>query len=113
MFRGKSYGGLKNIDKLTACADYKLPQMLRKFGILSYSLELSKKVDNKREIEQGSKEEVEIRANTIWAVELIKKELEKKIPEINSLHINDYLWLLSQDKSFKCKPYHLVRTTFY
>ena len=57
---------------------------------------------------KDSEEEVEIRANTIWANELIKKELKKKIPNINSIHVNDHLWLLGQ-----CKPYHLTRTTAY
>lgn len=104
---------MKNIDKITACADYKLPMVLRKLGILEYSKELGKKVDNKIEILKDSKEEVEIRANTIWAVEFIKQELQKKIPKINSIHINDHLWLLGQIKNSKDKPYHLTRTTAY
>ncbi len=113
IFHGKKYGMLKNIDKLTACADYKLPQILRKLEIFSYSQNLAKKIDNKKEIEEGSKEEVEIRANTIWAVELIKKELKKKMPNVNSIHVNDHIWLLSQKKFPKDKPYHLTRTSSY
>ncbi len=112
-FKGKEYGNLKNIKSLTACADYKLPQMLRKFGILEYSKDLAEKVDKKIQIKKGSEEEVEIRANTIWAIELIKKELKKDFPSIDSVHVNDHLWLLSQTKNPKDKPYHLTKTIFY
>lgn len=107
------FNSLNNIDQLTACADYKLPQILRRFSILTYSKALSEKVDNKIEIEKNSKEEVEIRANTIWAVELVKEELKKRFPKENSIHVNDHLWLLSQTKSTEDKPYHRTRTTSY
>lgn len=112
-FQGNGVGKLKNISKITACADYKIPQMLRKFGILEYDEELSKKIDNNVRIPKGSKEEVEIRANTIWAVELIKDNLKDKIKNIDSIHVNDHLWLLSQTKSPDNNPYHLTRTTAY
>ena len=41
IFQGQGFGELKNIDSITACADYKLPQILRKFGIFTYSTEKS------------------------------------------------------------------------
>ncbi len=113
LFEGSGYGKLKNISQLTACADYKIPMVLRKTGILSYSESLARKVDVGVEIEHGSEEEAEIRASTIWANELIKQNLKKKIPAINSIYINDHLWLLSQTKSADDRPYHLTRTTAY
>ena len=113
LFNGKNYGNLKNFDKITACADYKLPMVLRKLGVLKYSKELANKIDRKMEIIRNSEEEVEIRANTIWAVEFIKQELNKKYSKINSAHINDHLWLLGQVKSSKDKPYHLTKTIAY
>ncbi len=36
--------GLSSVDRLTAFADYKIPQLLRKIGIVSYSLELANKL---------------------------------------------------------------------
>ena len=104
---------IKNIDVLTAPADYKLPFELRRLGILSYSDHLAGKIDNKIEIDHNSEEEIEIRANTIWAVELIKQKLKEKIAEADSIHINDHLWMLSQTKQPDDKPYHLTRTTAY
>lgn len=112
-FEGKDFGDLKNINELTACADYKLPLVLRRLGILSYSDHLAGKIDNQIPIDKDSEEEVEIRANTIWAVELIKQKLKDKIPLINSIHVNDHLWLLGQQKIKNDKPYHLTRTTAY
>jgi hypothetical protein len=101
------------INELTACADYKLPQVLRRLEIIEYSKYLSDKIDNKIEIKKDSDEENEIRANTVWTIDLIKKQLEKKIPLINSIEIDSYLWLLGQEKSCDDKPYHLTRTTAY
>jgi len=103
----------KNANQLTACADYKLPQVLRRFGIFEYDEELSKKIDNQFEISKGSFDELEIRAKTIQAVEIIKGGLETKIPEITSAEINDYLWIAGQMKMPEDRPYHLTRTTSY
>jgi hypothetical protein len=113
LFKGKSYGMLKNVDKLTACADYKLPKMLRKLEILEYDAGLTEKMISKTHIPAGSVEEIEIRAATVWATELIKEALKRPHPRISSIHINDALWLLSQDKSPSDEPYHRTRTTSY
>lgn len=104
---------LVNTSELTTCADYKIPQVLRRLGILNYSKELAEKVDQKILLSRGSKEEIEIRANTIWAVEYIKEELKKKLSIIRSIDINDYLWLLGQTKNPGNKPYHRTRTMAY
>jgi len=103
----------KNVDQLIACADYKLPQIMRRFGILEYIEKLAKKIDDKVEIQHNSEEEVEIRANTIWAIELMKEEIKKRNPEITSMGIDDHLWLASQEKFADEKPYHRTRTTAY
>ncbi|MFH1657509.1 MAG: queuosine salvage family protein [bacterium] len=112
-FKGQGLGELKQVVQLTAFADYKIPQSLRKLGILEYAPELSTKIDNRIQLPESSPEEVEIRANTIWAIELMKRELETKIPQITSMDIDSYLWLLGQKKSSEDKPYHLTKTIFY
>lgn len=96
---------LRNLDKLTACADYILPMVLREKGVLVYSDELASKVDNKVELLSGSLEEVEIRANTIWAVELAKGSL-------SAMAVNDYLWLAG-DSVPADREYHRVRSCAY
>lgn len=104
---------LQNIDKITACADYKIPYILRESGILEYNEHLSSIVDNRRIIDKGSREEVEIRSYTIWAIELLKNEYGKSSMYLKSKQINDYLWLLSQTKNEKYRPYHLTLTPSY
>jgi len=114
VFGGKSFGKLENIGKLTACADYKVPQILRKVGVLFFGKDLQKKIDDGIEISHDSAEEVEIRASTIWAVELIKKEINKDSKQpATSMQINDMLWLSTQEKFSFDRPYHLTRTTDY
>lgn len=103
----------KNVGQLTACADYKLPQIMRRFGIIEYTDELTKKIDNKIELPHDSREEIEIRANTVWAVELMKEEIIKRDSEITSMGIDDHLWLASQEKFADEKPYHRTRTIAY
>jgi hypothetical protein len=113
LFNGEGYGALEHLDEFTACADYKLPQSMRKLGIFSYSNELTQKIDNLIQLPAGSPEEVEIRANTIWGVEMIKEELKKLGKDVSSSAINDHLWLMGQTKSADDKPYHRTLTTAY
>jgi len=104
---------LNDISNITACADYKLPQMLRRFGIFEYSPDLKNIILSQGEIDSGHPFEIEIRANTIWSVHLMKEIVKAKFPEIDDIQINDHLWLLSQRKLDIDEPYHHTRTTAY
>lgn len=95
---------------LVGCADYKIPQVMRGLGILEYSSDLADIIDNRKEIEINSKYEVEIRANMLVVIDLIKKKLENKVCSID---INDYIWSQGRNKTIKLKPYHLTRNTNY
>lgn len=95
---------------LIGCADYKIPQVMRCYGMLEFSDSLADKVDNKVELEEGSIEEVEIRANTLKVIDYIYEKLGKKYSRMD---INDFIWLLGQDKSKMIKPYHRTLTKHY
>ena len=95
---------------LVGCSDYKIPQVMRGLGILEYSDKLSNIIDNKKEIEVNSDYEIEIRANMLVAIDLIKKKLENKVCAID---INDYIWSQGRNKTIELKPYHLTRNTNY
>jgi hypothetical protein len=90
-----------------------LPFVLRRLGIFSYASSLATQIDSQQELKKHSEEEIEIRASTIWVVELMKQYIQKRIPKVQSFHINDYLRLLGQKKFPTDKPYHRVRTTAY
>ena len=112
-FAGKDWGYFKDIDQLTAFADYKLPQVLRQVGILQYSPSLEHKVDHGIFLQAESPEEIEIRANTIWAVELIRQELTKIGKKLMAFEIDWILWNLGQQSQFKAQPYHKTVTIYY
>ncbi len=112
-FDGKGWGDLKDMEKLTAFADYKLPQVLRHLGIFDYAQPLARNVDQQIHLEAGSHEEVEIRANTIWAVELIRQELNQMGRRLGAFEIDWILWNLGQRDEFRLKPYHRTLTIFY
>jgi hypothetical protein len=111
-FRGRGWPALARMEALTAFADYKLPQLLRHQGILRYAAPLAEKVDNQVLIQAGSEEEVEIRANTVWAVELMAQQLEASGVHYPSYQIDWMLWHASQE-SGHMKPYHRTRTIYY
>lgn len=97
-------------SNLVGCADYKIPQVMRKLGILVYNDELSALVNNKIEIQKGSEYEVEIRANMLTALDDICNSLNNRLLKID---INDIIWLQGQIKDKSTLPYHLTRTTAY
>lgn len=104
---------VKNDSNMLGCADYKIPQVLRHLGILEYNEELAQIVDSKQQLKHDSEMEIEVRANMLYALELIKNKLHQKGIEMNSTQIDNILWLLSKNKEFKAKPYHLTRTIYY
>ena len=122
-FGGKDWGEFENIDTLTAFADYKLPQVLRAWGILRYAPSLARKVDAQVELAAGGADEVEIRAATLWAVEFLRKELAARGRDLWSVQVDWILWGASQKKKLakvvkppqglQIKPYHRVRTIYY
>jgi hypothetical protein len=112
-FGGRSWGAFGDIDELTAFADYKLPQVLRHLGIFVYSEALARKVDEKICLEAGSCEEVEIRAHTVWTVELIRQEMARAKKRLRAWEIDWILWHLGQVSEYRKRPYHRTLTIFY
>ena len=62
-------------------------------------------------IEAGSPCEVEIRAATVWAVELLRRELERRGRSLLAVEVDWLLWHTSQRRQMP--PHHRTRTTFY
>lgn len=110
IFEGSGYGNIKNIENLTALADYIIPNLLRNAGILEYSIELINIIDSETLIEKGSSYEIEIRSATIWVVEMLRLKLISMGFKSNAQTINDYLWTIGRSVN---TPFHKVRTTAY
>ncbi|TAH51916.1 MAG: hypothetical protein EYC68_09045 [Chloroflexota bacterium] len=112
-FGGEKWGEFKNLEDLTAFADYKLPQILRAWGILNYAPALARRVDAKKTLAKDSAEEIEIRASMLWAVELLRHALAQHGRELTSVQMDWFLWSSSQRNVKGMKPYHRVRTIYY
>lgn len=112
-FQGRNRGSFSDMDRLTAFADYKLPQVLRHLGILVYDRALEDKVERLEPLPPGSPEEVEIRANTVGCVELLRLGLERAGRAARSYEIDWFLWNMGQDPKFRERPYHRTVTVFY
>jgi hypothetical protein len=112
-FADTGWGAFTDLDRLTAFADYKLPQLLRRLGALTYAPELAEQVDASVPLLAGSAMEVEIRAATVWAVELLRCELAERGTSQTSSAIDYRLWAESQTPDPELRPYHRTRTQFY
>jgi hypothetical protein len=101
----------RDIEELTAFADYVLPKGLRSVGILEYSPDLTSRVDEGVLIPKNSLEEIEIRAASIHAFDRLLKEINsQRENKINVLHLDYAIWA-----EFRKKPgrHHLTKTIFY
>jgi len=112
-FGGTSWGRFVDLHELTAFADYKLPQVLRHLGIISYTPELAERIDSLTPLPAGSPEEVEIRAATVWSVEWLGRALVERGLRATSAQLDNWLWNLGQQEPYRKKPYHRTRTVFY
>lgn len=79
-------------------ADYVLPMVERHNGILKYSVGLAEAVDCGRMIEHDSEEEIEIRAGTVVASNMLKDRINfyresEGLPSITGFHIDAAQWL--------------------
>jgi hypothetical protein len=111
-YDGRGPGAFGDLQWLTAFADYKVPQVLRDQGLLVYSPALAAHVDGGREIPAGDPREVEIRAGTIWAVELLRRGLAQLGHVLMSFELDWLLWSGAQGRELR-QPYHRTRTVFY
>ena len=103
---------LGNVNQLSGCADYGIPRTFRDYGLMVYNEELSKKVDSEEEIEHDSAMEIEIRANMLYIIELMKESLKKKGIIVNSVELDHLIWLLGKKTEKKSVAHHTI-TIYY
>ena len=112
-FDGQGPGMFHDMQTLTAFADYKVPQVLRRFGILEYAPGLAQQIAEYRLIPVDSDEEIEIRSATVWGVEYLRRALLKRGTSLASHEIDGRLWQLGQNLPGDVQPYHRTLTVFY
>ena len=112
-FGGEGLGAFQDLTALTAFADYKVPQVLRRLGVLAYAAPLAARVDRLAPLPAGSPEEVEIRAATVWACELLRRALAARGRPLRAFEVDWALWTAGQSLPPDVRPYHRTRTIFY
>ena len=127
-FNGEGYGRFDDIETLTIFADYRIPQMLHSLGCLMYSPSLESRIRRLCNIESGENCEIELRGNSIWCVELIKRHILSQYPEaknkINAILIDFLLYDLCKEREREIEqaemdvdnemmPHHRTRSIWY
>jgi hypothetical protein len=104
---------LEDPERLTAFADYIVPVALRVMGILKYSPQLERAIRTGTLLARDSVEEIEIRAHTIHAVDLLTREVNRRRPHdrpVIAAQIDARLWTHFHTTHW---PHHLTRTIMY
>ena len=101
-------GRFADLDELTLFADNLVPHVLRVDGVLVYDPELLARIEAGVLIESGSREEIEIRAGAVHAVELLAGSLPTSARELDY-----WLWKRGSGAHYKARPRHRTRCTFY
>jgi Potential Queuosine, Q, salvage protein family len=112
-FGGQGWGELGRLEAITAFADYKVPQVLRREGILVYTPALAETLERLEEIPANDPREVEIRCATVHAVELIRNRMGALATTPKAFEVDWYLWDRGQQPSPHDRPYHRTRTVYY
>ncbi len=98
-----------DVHALTTFPDNAVAHVLHEDGILEYSERLEDIIKRGEELTPGSHEEIEIRASTGHAVELLRKLR----PELSAMNIDHILWHRSHEPDYLKRNHHKVRTFFY
>jgi len=104
---------IRQREQLTAFADYKVPQVLRELGVLRYAQPLADRIHRRELLTSGSREEIEIRAATIWACEWLRQSLSTSDVPFTASDIDWLLWNQGQHLPATTEPYHRTVTIFY
>jgi hypothetical protein len=100
----------RDLDRLTLFADNLVPHVLRIDGVLVFDDALADRIDKGILLEHDCREEVEIRAVALHAVEL----LVAAHPATTTASALDWvLWTRGADARYKAHPRHRARTTAY
>lgn len=115
VFAGSGLGRFDDVRRLTALPDYRLPQVLRAVGAIEYSQQLARHVDSCLPLRAGSREEIELRAATVQAVDALRAELVRRTgEEVLACLLDGELWRLAHGEECDgLSPHHRSRTIFY
>ncbi|KAJ2785033.1 hypothetical protein H4R18_000741 [Coemansia javaensis] len=124
-FEGRGAGRFADIGSVTMFADYRVPQALCHFGALEYSPQLRARLEKSEAavrrgdapllLASGDPREVEIRGNSIWAVERIRRLIAAAGADVNAVMIDFFLWDYAKEHADAMReiPIHHTRSVYY
>jgi hypothetical protein len=102
-------GPSRELDRLTLFADNLVPHVLRLDGVLEFDSTLVARIDAQTLLEHDSREEVEIRACALHAVE----RLVQAHGATTATAVDNALWHRGAQPRYKAHPRHRARCTAY
>jgi hypothetical protein len=112
-FEGRGPGAFRDLGELTLFADNLVPHVLRMKGVLRYAPELAARIDAEELLESGGREEVEIRAVALHAVERLAAACRARGFATSPAALDQLLWARGQAPEIKAVPRHRARNTYY
>lgn len=113
-FDSRGPGDFDDLEQLTIFADNLVPHVLRIDGVLLYNNALTERIDREALIPRDSREEIELRASAVHAVECIADTLRESRHDITPMGLDYLLWNRGQQPAYKqAKPRHRTRTVYY
>jgi hypothetical protein len=112
-FEGRGPGRFSDLDSLTIFADNLVPHVLRLAGVLVYEPELVARIEAGELLAPGSREEVEIRACALHAVERLASVARRLGRPTPVWALDERLWARGQRPESKARPRHRTRTVHY
>jgi hypothetical protein len=106
-------GRFSDLDDLTIFADNLVPHVLKLDGVLRFASALDARIEREELIAWGSPEEVEIRACAVHAVELLCAEVRARGSALSAHQLDQWLWRRGGEPSYKARPRHRTRCSFY
>jgi hypothetical protein len=116
MYQGRALSTTKltrldDFEDLGPIADYAVPKALHTSGILIYSEALWNKVKQWQLIEKDSREEQELRAQTVHVQVKLQEQLNRReSSDVNTLQVDFLVWSMGRGGG---EPHHLTRTIAY
>jgi hypothetical protein len=104
---------LEDANMLTAFADYIVPVGLRVMGIFEYTPELEHRINSLQEIPRDSNSEIEIRANSLYAIARLTEEINLRRPNMQPLLMPQVDFRIWKTYHATHWPHHLTKTIMY
>jgi hypothetical protein len=96
-FGGSGPGAFGDYQQLRVGGSRRIPQVLLTKGILVLNAEGTDTILPREVLLEGSTTEVEIRAATLHAIDLLRDHLQPRFPGLIALQVSSHLWRMSLD----------------